>query len=290
MSKIFTRKFRVGWSDTNAIGQVHLSDYQRYVVETAWDWGEAVGLGMADSDELGLAWVIRESELNIHRPLRAHDEFDLTLWLAEWRRVRGRRCFELVLRDGGEKVADGVQEVVTLDSKTLRPAAAPPHLIDRLKIENPRLIPHEELPKPPESDAHAFVFKRQVDWRDLDPQEIVYNAHYADFAENASLQALDALGWPPSRFKAEGLAVRTRRLHLAYQAPAAWGELLDVRLTPLGVTSEGAGWSVHMQRASDREAIARCALRWSLVDRTSGEARGLPDSLSTALKERASPA
>jgi len=52
MSKYFTRTFRVGWSEINTIGQVHLSEYFRYVIETAWDWGATVGLSIAESEDL----------------------------------------------------------------------------------------------------------------------------------------------------------------------------------------------------------------------------------------------
>lgn len=89
----FTRTFRVRWSALNAVGQVDLSEYFRYVVETAWDWGATIGLNIAESDELGLAWVIREAEINFYRPLGSNDIFDLTIWLVDWRRVRGIRCF-----------------------------------------------------------------------------------------------------------------------------------------------------------------------------------------------------
>jgi acyl-CoA thioesterase FadM len=37
MSKIFTRTFRVRWSETNADGEVDLASYLRYLIETAWD-------------------------------------------------------------------------------------------------------------------------------------------------------------------------------------------------------------------------------------------------------------
>ena len=39
MSKIFTRTFRVRWSELDASGQVSPASYLRYLVETAYDWG-----------------------------------------------------------------------------------------------------------------------------------------------------------------------------------------------------------------------------------------------------------
>ena len=77
MSNYFSRTFRVRWSEVNANGQVDLAGYLRFAIETAWDWGEANELSMAESVELGLAWVIRETEINFCRPLYPGDIFDL---------------------------------------------------------------------------------------------------------------------------------------------------------------------------------------------------------------------
>ena len=63
MPDYFSRTFRVRWSEVNANGQVDLAGYLRYTIETAWDWGAANGLSMEESEKLGLAWVIRETEI-----------------------------------------------------------------------------------------------------------------------------------------------------------------------------------------------------------------------------------
>ena len=71
MPKIFTRKFRVRWSEIDTNGQVSPADYLRYLVETAFDWWDAsVKLGADDIEALGLFWVVRETELNFVQPLR----------------------------------------------------------------------------------------------------------------------------------------------------------------------------------------------------------------------------
>jgi acyl-CoA thioesterase FadM len=69
MSKIFTRKFRVRWSETNANGQVGIRSYLRYLMETAWDWGAAGQLSLEDVKRLGQTWVVRETQLRLFRPL-----------------------------------------------------------------------------------------------------------------------------------------------------------------------------------------------------------------------------
>jgi hypothetical protein len=63
MTKIFTRTFRVRWAELDASSAVSPANYLRYLMETAWDWGDAVGLGVNDSQTLDLFWVIRETEI-----------------------------------------------------------------------------------------------------------------------------------------------------------------------------------------------------------------------------------
>jgi len=286
MSKYFTRTFRVGWSEINTIGQVHLSEYFRYVIETAWDWGATVGLSIAESEVLGLAWVIRESEINLYRPLCPNDIFELTIWLVDWRRVRGTRCFELLLKDGGELVAKGVQEIVSLDLKTLRPVATPVHIIDNLRIENPRVIQHQKFPKFQTQPEAAFVIQRTVEWQDLDSLEHVNNANYVAFAEEATVQALAELGWSPSHFKTQGFVVVNQRVHIQYQSPASWGETLEVVTYLVELKPIGATWYIEIERTSDREPIVQCIIEWSLANRISGEEQILPESLFRVLKKK----
>jgi YbgC/YbaW family acyl-CoA thioester hydrolase len=286
MSKYFTRTFRVRWVAINAIGQVELSEYFRYVIETAWDWGATVGLSIAESNELGLAWVIRETELHLHRPLYPNDVFELTIWMVDWRRVRGTRCFELVLRDGGELVAQGTQEIVSLDLTSLRPVVTPDHIIEQLRIDNPRVIPHQKFPKLQLNREAAFVSQKTVEWRDLDAQEHVNNANYAAFAEDAATLALGASGWSPSRFKTQGLAVMNQRVQIQHQSPALWGETLDVVTSLVGLKPTGGVWHIEITRTSDREPIVQCMIEWSLANRISGEERILPDSLFEVLKKK----
>ena len=160
MKKPFTRTFRVRWSELNTNGQVDLAGFFHYVIETAWDWSTANGLSIIESEKLGLVWVIRETEINILRPLFPNERFDFTIWLYKWRRVRGTRFFELRLRDTEEIVAQGAQQIVALDSKTMRPASPPQHLMENFLIENPRAFQQGEIPKVNTPKEGAFISQK----------------------------------------------------------------------------------------------------------------------------------
>ena len=285
MSQYFTRTFRVDWSEANANGQVHLAGYFRYVMETAWEWGAAVGLGIADSKALGLGWVVRETQITLFRPLCPDDVFELTIWVAHWRRVHGTRYFELVHEASGEVVAQGAQEVVSLEMKNMRPVAIPGEIIERLTIEHPRVVPHRKFPVYRFEQTDAFTTQRTVHWQDLDAQEHVNNANYAAFAEDAAVTALAGCGWSPQDFKAQWLAAANRGVHIQYLAPASWGETLNLYTFAAELTPEGGVWYVEIERAPDREAIARCLIVWGVVDVSGRGERRMPESLFSRLGE-----
>jgi acyl-CoA thioester hydrolase len=285
MSKIFTRTFRVRWSETNAYGQVGIVSYLRYLVETAWDWGAAGQLSLDDVKGLGQTWVVRETEINLIRHLYYNDLFDFTIWLVEWRRVRGTRAFELKLQDGGEVVAQGLQQVAVLDSRTMRPTSLPEHVLEFYRLDNPRVFAQQRFPRVPPPPEAAFVMQRRVEGQDLDQLDIVDNTVYAAYAEEAAARALAEVGWSPADLKAQGLAAVNRRIHIQYQSPAVWGDRLKVVTYLLGLDDTGGDWYVAIQRPVDGMGIVECILSWRLVDRVTGEAQRLPASLAAGLQE-----
>lgn len=285
MSKIFSRTFRVRWSEINARGQVDIPGFLRYLVETAWDWGASRGLGIAENDQLGLAWVIRETEMRFFKPLRVNDVFDFTIWLLKWRRVRGTRCFEVRLADNGELIAQGLQQVVTLDGQTQRPTPPPAEIIGRFIFENPPVIQGERFPDAPSGSKANSTSWRRVEWRDLDTLEHVNNATYAAYALEAATRTLADLGWPPGQLDAHGLALQVQRFHIRYQSPAFWGDRLDINTVLFDLNESGGSWYIAISRDHDQNEICRCILEWTLVDMDRGVSQPLPADLQHRLSK-----
>ena len=278
MSKIFTRTFRVRWGELDPAGTVSPANYLRYLIETAWDFGDSLGLGANASQHLDLFWLIRDTEIRFLRPLRQNDVFDFALWLVNWQKVRGTRCFELTLKENGAVIAQGTQQIVSMDAKTGRPASPPDGLMDQFKFENPRLFPFERFPKIAAVVERPFVTQRQVEWMDLDSYEHVNNVIYVNYAEEVAAQDFAARGWSPVKLAEAGLSVVTKRVHIQYLSIASWGEMLNISTHQLEVKDTGGTRYVGITRA-DGSSVAECILDWELVDRTSREARILPDEL-----------
>jgi len=277
MSKIFTRAFRARWSEMDASGQVSPASYLRYLVETAFDWGDALGLGADNPEVADLFWLIRETEIRLLRPLRHNDAFDFTIWMVSWQRVRGARCFELTRRDGGEVIAQGTQHIVCMNARTGRPASPPERAIANFRLEAPRVFPCERFPKISPSES-AFVTQRQVEWQDLDALEHVNNATYVTYAEEAAALDFAARGWTPARLAENRLTIATRRVHILYLSQAVWGETLTISTAPRGLGETGGSRYVGMTRV-DGSTVCECILDWELVNRETGASQKLPDGL-----------
>jgi YbgC/YbaW family acyl-CoA thioester hydrolase len=275
MSKIFTRTFRVRWGELDPSGTVSPANHLRYLIETAWDWGTAIGWDADYSQNPDVFWLIRETEIRFLRPLRHNDVFDFTIWLANWQRVRGTRCFELRLKENGDVIAQGTQQIVYMDAKTGRPKNMPDERIDTFRMEDPRVFPFERFPKilPVET---ANTTQRRVESMDLDVYDHVNNAIYVDYVNEAVVQDFSARGWTPARLTEAGLGVVTRRVHIQYSSIAAWGETLNIFTHVFKLNDTGGSSYVCMARA-DGSIVAECIMDWELIDRQSGEARLLPD-------------
>jgi acyl-CoA thioester hydrolase len=277
MSKIFTRTFRVRWGELDASGTVSPANYLRYLIETAWDWGTAVGWGANYSQNPDVFWVIRETEIRFLRPLRHNDVFDLTIWMVNWQRVRGTRCFELTREDSGEVIAQGTQQVVYMDAKTGRPKTLPEEEVTGFRLETPRVFPFERFRKVAAVE-NPFVMQRQVESMDLDVYGHVNNVIYVNYAEEAIAQDFSARGWAPAKLVEASLAVVIKRIHIQYLSIASWGETLTVSTYPVQGDGTGGSRYVGIARA-DGSSVAECMIDWELVDRHSGEARPLPEGL-----------
>ncbi len=285
MIKIFTRTFRVRWSEVDASGQVSPAAYLRYLVETAYDWAIAGGLGEADgSNPLGILWMIRETEINIIHPLNYNERFDFTIWMVSWQRVRGIRAFEIVRKSDGVVIAQGTQQIVSFDAATMRPLNMPAHFLEKYRLEAPRQFPVTRFPKLP-GNAKGLVTQRTVEWADLDQMQHVNNAIYLDYIEETTAQDFATRGWSPVTLKAQNLTITTRRIHIQYQSPALWNEVLNVSTSPLSLHENGGSCCVSLVRATDGSAIAECIIDWALVDSKTGEACALPAELVASLMQ-----
>lgn len=100
-------------------------------------------------------------------------------------------------------------------------------------------------------------FPVTVYYEDTDMGGIVYHANYLKFIERARSTLVAELGLDQRALKTQGLVFVVRRVEADYLAPAALGDLLDIR-TSVEVQT-GARWMLSQEvwRRSDRLFHAR---------------------------------
>jgi len=245
-------RLRVRHYECGPEGFVHPANYLRYMQEAAFDASAAAGYDMARYEEMGCHWLIHETEVEYLRPLRYGEVFALKTWVADFRRVRSRRAYELRLVDSDVLVAQALTDWVFLDTATERPASIPEEMRAVFLPEGsmPQAEPRERFPdlSPPPG---AFRQQRRVERRDLDPAGHVNNAVYVAYVEECGRQWAAAEGRVP-----RGTAI-PRQHHLEYRLPA----LLDDELVLLTWGAKDAhGQPVRytfVQRATDGALLAR---------------------------------
>lgn len=252
MAKIHQRNFTVRWAELDNNGRFGPEHYLRYLIETAYDWGESLGLGYQAYEELGIYWLIRETELIVERFPRHNDQLTLSIWMNQWQRVRGLRNFRIT-RTGTEEVfAYGSQKIVVMDVKTNRPTKLDDDVIGRFRIDDPEPVASLDKLRAPISEDELARVERIVNWSDLDAQQHVNNVVYVNYARDLI-----------NEFFAERLpqlvAGASRYVHIEYSSPAVWREKLMMSLRENGEDEQLKYYRVSASRL-DGSLVMECVL------------------------------
>ncbi len=225
-------------------------------------------------------WLIRQTDITYLRPLVYGDSVVVRSWVADFRRIRSRRMYELRLAGTGEKVAEAVTDWVYLNSQTNRPATIPHHVIDGFFPEGPpekapRREPFPEAPPPPPG---VYTIQHPVEWRDVDPAGHLNNANYMAYIENCTVEAAAHLGWSMKRMmEEEGFGIIARRYRLEYIEPAVMGDVLAVSTWVSDVKRITAVRHNTVHRVRDNKLLARAHVLWVWVELATGRPVRIPD-------------
>jgi len=129
MPHVHERTFRIRHYECDAYGHVNNTHYLRYMQETAFDASAAVGYDLPRYAALGQHWLVRETEIEYLSPLHYGDAVRVKTWVADFRRVRSRRMYELYNAASGELAARASTDWVYLNTATGQPATVPPEMI-----------------------------------------------------------------------------------------------------------------------------------------------------------------
>src|SRR5687768_1754193 len=196
-----TSTFRVRYYECDGYGHVTNSNYLRYMQEAAFDASAAVGYGMQKYAEMGRVWLVRETDIDYLQPITYGDIIEVKTWVADFRKVRSRRAYEMRNVATDQMVAKAMTDWAFMDVSTSRPAAITDEIIDAYWPDaRPDTIPpRQKHPAPPPPPINVFTMKQVVKWRDIDPMNHVNNAAYISYMDNAAFEVGRVVGWPAER-------------------------------------------------------------------------------------------
>jgi YbgC/YbaW family acyl-CoA thioester hydrolase len=281
------RTFRVRYYECDAYGRVNHTNYLRYMQEAAFDASATAGYGPARYAAMRRNWLVRETDIEINRPLRYGDSVQVKTWVAEFRRVRSRRMYELRLVGSGELVARAHTDWAFLDSTSGRPAPIPQELVTTFFPDGPPDIvpPHSRFPSSPPPPPGVFRRRRQVEWQDIDAAQHVNNAVYLTYMEDCGMRAEAAHGWPMARMQAKGYAIVARRHQIEYRQPALLGDELELASWLSDVERTSVVRHITTTRVGDGALLARAR---SLLGWIDAETEG-PVPIPSAFLEELAP-
>lgn len=215
------RAFRVRSYECDLHGTIFPATLLRYMQEAAMDASTAAGYSVAWYNAHAHMWLIRETDLIVYRWLGVDERVTVTTWVADFRRVRSRRAYEL--RSGADLVARAYTDWVYLDTVTQRPVTVPDAMVAGFWPDGPptNTPPREAFPTPDDPPADALTVQRTVAWSDLDQAAHVNNAMYLAYMDDCAAQVRSTAALPDPD------AV-PRRYRIQYREPALLGDVLAV--------------------------------------------------------------
>jgi acyl-CoA thioester hydrolase len=279
MPAIYEETFKVRFYECDAYGHVNHANYLRFMQEAAFGASADVGFSVERYFEMSRFWLVRHTDITYLRPLSHGDLVTVKTWVADFRRVRSQRMYELRLAESGELVAEANTDWVFLDSTTQRPVSVTEEMIaaylpDGPPAEAPDREPFPQAPPPPPS---VFNMARKVQWRDIDQAQHVNNATYMAYLEDCGVAVAAAHGWSMSRMMEEGFGIVARRYRIEYRQAALLGDELEIATWLSDAKRATAVRHYTIRRISDGELLARAHVLWVWIDLASGRPIRIPD-------------
>lgn len=285
MPRTHERTFRVRHYECDAYDTVYYTNYLRYIQETAMDASAAAGFGAAWYEARGYVWLVRDTEVEFVTPLRYGDSVRVKTWVRNMRQTLSKRAYELYRERDGLLVARAETDWAFIESASGKPARILPEFRDAFFGEGePVEEPRTRFPIPPATPESAYVQRRRVEWRDIDPAQHVNNSVYLAYSEDAAVEASTACGWPPTRMHEVGFQIAMTRCRIEYRIPAVLSDELAITTWLSDVSESTAVRHFAICRGDALLARARAEIRCVQID--SGEVRAFPAEYISNLKSQ----
>lgn len=243
----------IAYQECDRDGVLRHACYLRLMQEAAFHASAALGYDDTRYSAMHRIWLIRESTVDFFLPLHYRDDVEVTTWVADFRRVRSRRLYEIRRGADHALAARGATDWVFLDRDSGQPAMIPDEMIAAFQpaegsahgAARPRF---PTLPSPPDD---ALTLSRQVLWRDVDSAGHMNNAAYGDLIEDAARQAQEP----------EPTTLWLQHLRIEYLHQAVFRDALRVT-TWAEEAQTGMQRYTTVRRQTDGERLAQAVGLW----------------------------
>jgi acyl-CoA thioester hydrolase len=265
-------------ADLDAFGEVRNASLLRLLQETATRASSDAGFDSRYYDRTSAMWLIRRTTLTLASAARYGDILDVRTWIADFRRVRSQREYEVCA--GDRLVARASTDWVFVDRSQGRPRRIPAEWETVFAPENPTTavrIPFPEM----EPHTGATTLQRRIELHDLDALQHVNNSNYVSYLEQAALEVASAAGWGFSDQIAAGGRLRAISHDVEYLDAACYGERIEITTWPTTVTSDAVERHTHLHRGDPARPLLQARSRYQWV--SSGIPTAMPEALREAL-------
>lgn len=132
-------------------------------------------------------------------------------------------------------------------------------------------------------NEQPMEYRFRVRYGECDPQNVVFNARYADYVDMAANEFIRAAFGHYQHMLDAGLDMQVVSLSLNWSAPARFDDVLCARIgvTRIGNTSLTMG--IDFVRFGDEQTIARAEVVYVMIDPAKGGKKMIPDALRETL-------
>ena len=183
--QISVNNFTVRYSEVNQFGIIKLQAIFDYLQQAAAEHANTLGVGMNNLYSKGMIWVLSKMSIKIMGSFTPEQKITVCTYPSGIEKLFFRREFEIHDTQSGEVLLQASSYWLLLDAKKLRPLRR--DVLNGSPLENPELpvfIP--QFPSPPaDLDAPEKIFDSHVKFSQMDINQHMNNAQYANLAEDA---------------------------------------------------------------------------------------------------------
>src|SRR5258706_4800534 len=246
MPKIYSWRFHVRSYEMDVNWQVSPPTFLHYLEEGAIQASAASGYTYQWYNENKRVWVVRKMTIRYFDPVTSGEELELRTWVSDFRRVQSHREYDLRRASDGARVVRGRANWVFINTETMQIARIPNEAIQRFAPDGELETLDTGITEPtPISESLVHTEERRVQHYEIDAQGHVNNAVYLAWSEQAIMNGLRDIGWPPERFSSSDFKMRPLANEIEYFRSALDDDPITITSYLAAAGGDRAAWHVE---------------------------------------------